>query len=86
MVEDEKEHLVSVVTLDADGRVGSTALTAGIFQMFSDFWTLDDLEGLALDRAGFVYAITSHCPTDGQRTGRRRLGKAFRRLMWRLGE
>ena len=29
VVEDEKEHLVSVVTLDADGRVGSTALTAG---------------------------------------------------------
>jgi hypothetical protein len=79
VVEDEKEHLVSVVTLDADGRVGSTALTAGLFQMFSDFWTLDDLEGLALDRAGFVYAITSHSRNgDGKRKNARERLARFR--------
>ena len=60
VVEDEKSHPLSLVTISADGSVDSTALTAGLFQMFSEFWKLDDLEGLALDRAGFIYAITSH--------------------------
>ena len=53
-----------MVTIGADGSVDSTELTAGLFQIFSDFWKLDDLEGLALDRAGFVYAITSHSRDD----------------------
>jgi Protein of unknown function (DUF3616) len=60
VVEDEKSHPLSLVTLGADGSVDSTALSAGLFQIFSSFWKLDDLEGLALDRAGFVYSITSH--------------------------
>jgi hypothetical protein len=60
VVEDEKSHPLSLVTIGADGHVDSRALTAGLFQMFSGFWKLDDLEGLALDRAGFVYGITSH--------------------------
>jgi len=60
VVEDEKSHPLSLVTIGADGSVDSTALTAGLLQSFSDFWKLDDLEGLALDSAGFVYAITSH--------------------------
>lgn len=68
VVEDEKEHPLSLVTLSADGTVSTVALTAGLLQMFSAmfnamfraFWQLDDLEGLAADRAGFVYAITSH--------------------------
>jgi hypothetical protein len=60
VVEDEKSHPFSLITLGADGRVESTALRAGLLQMFSSFWDLDDLEGLTLDRAGFVYAITSH--------------------------
>jgi len=64
VVEDEKSHPLSLVTLGADGRVDTAALTAGLFQMFSDFWKLDDLEGLALDRAGFAYAITSHSRDD----------------------
>lgn len=64
VVEDEKSHPLSLVTIGADGRVGSTALTAGLFQVFSSFWKLDDLEGLALDRAGFVYGITSHSRDD----------------------
>ena len=64
VVEDEKSHPLSLVAIGADGRVDSKALTAGLFQVFSDFWKLDDLEGLALDRAGFVYGITSHSRDD----------------------
>ncbi len=60
VVEDEKEHPLSLVTIDADGTVKTAALTAGLLQMFSPFWKLDDLEGLAADKAGFVYGVTSH--------------------------
>lgn len=60
VVEDEEEHPFSVVTIGLDGHVECTTLKPGLLQFFSDFWKLDDLEGLALDRAGFVYAITSH--------------------------
>jgi uncharacterized protein YjiK len=54
VVEDEKSHPLSLVTIGADGSVDSAALTAGLFQLFSGFWKLDDLEGLALDRAGLM--------------------------------
>jgi hypothetical protein len=64
VVEDEKDHPLSLVTIHADGSVETAALTAGLLQMFSSFWKLDDLEGLAADRAGFVYAITSHSRDD----------------------
>lgn len=64
VVEDEKEHPLSLVTIGSDGAVKTKALTAGLLQMFSSFWMLDDLEGLAADRAGFVYAITSHSRDD----------------------
>lgn len=66
VVEDEQDHPLSLVTLAADGAVHSQALTAGLLQLFSDFWSLNDLEGLALDSAGWVYGITSHArDTDG---------------------
>ena len=64
VVEDEQSHPLSLVTIDAAGGVETVALKAGLLQMFRDFWRLDDLEGLALDRAGFVYAITSHSRDD----------------------
>lgn len=64
VVEDEKEHPLSLVSIGADGSVRTDALTAGLLQMFSPFWKLDDLEGLATDRAGFVYGITSHSRDD----------------------
>jgi len=64
VVEDEKSHPLSLVTLGADGGVDSTRLSAGLLQMFSNFWKLDDLEGLALDHAGFVYGVTSHSRDD----------------------
>lgn len=64
VVEDEKEHPLSLVTIEADGKVKAEGLAASLLQMFSSFWKLDDLEGLAADRAGFVYAITSHSRND----------------------
>ncbi len=64
VVEDEKDHPLSLVTIGGDGVVHSTPLTAGLLQMFSEFWKLDDLEGLTLDSAGFVYGITSHSRDD----------------------
>ena len=39
--------------------------------MFSEFWRLDDLEGLTLDRAGFVMASASH---SARRRWRREAG------------
>lgn len=64
VVEDEKEHPLSLVTIGADGTVKTAALTAGLLKMFDSFWKLEDLEGLAADRVGLVYAITSHSRDD----------------------
>lgn len=77
VVEDEKRHPLSLVAIGADGRVDATELTAGLLQMWSDFWKLNDLEGLALDRAGFVYAITSHSRDDegAEKKSRERLAR-----------
>ena len=60
VVEDEKKHPFSLLSINADGSVNSTALKPGLFEAADDFWKLDDLEGLALDRAGNIYALTSH--------------------------
>lgn len=64
VVEDEASHPFSLVTLGGDGRVQRTALGPGLLERFSDFWHLEDLEGVTQDRAGFVYAITSHSRDD----------------------
>ena len=64
VVEDEKARPFSLVTIGGDASIASAALTPGLLQMFNDFWKLDDLEGLAADSAGFVYAITSHSRDD----------------------
>jgi Protein of unknown function (DUF3616) len=60
VVEDERRRPFSTFTIDDNGKVRSAALTRSLFQMFSSFWELDDLEGLASDKLGFIYAITSH--------------------------
>jgi len=65
VVEDEERHPLSLVSIGANGSVQTTALTPGLLQIFSAFWKLDDLEGLALDRTGYVYAITSHSRDEG---------------------
>ena len=60
VVEDEKQHPFSLVTINPAGRVSSISLRPAPQEAGDAFWKLDDLEGLALDRAGYVYAITSH--------------------------
>lgn len=64
VVEDEKQYPFSLVTIGADGGVGSTPLIPGPLEADDAFWKLDDLEGIALDRAGYIYAITSHSRDD----------------------
>jgi len=59
IVEDEKDHPFSLVSLDRNGKVDSTPLTPGLFEFDDGFWKLDDLEGLTLDPSGWIYAITS---------------------------
>jgi hypothetical protein len=58
VVEDEKRHPFSLVTISAGGDVSSTPLLPPAGDDAA--WKLDDLEALALDRAGYVYALTSH--------------------------
>ncbi|MDP1606521.1 MAG: DUF3616 domain-containing protein [Rhodocyclaceae bacterium] len=60
VVEDEKTHPFSLVTIRADGTVSSTPLVMATPDTDAAFRKLDDLEGLAIDTAGFIYAITSH--------------------------
>lgn len=64
VVEDEKQYPFSLVTLGPDGSVGSTPLRLESLAADDAFAKLDDLEGIALDRAGFIYAITSHSRDD----------------------
>lgn len=58
-VEDEVEHPFSLVEIGPDGHAAATALERGWLDFDSGFWKLDDLEGLACDPSGRVYAITS---------------------------
>lgn len=60
VVEDEKQHPFSLVTITPAGKVSSTPLSPGTQKAGDAFWKLDDLEGIALDRLGYIYAITSH--------------------------
>lgn len=60
VVEDERSDPFSLVEIAADGTVKSRELGPGWFEGNEVFWKLDDLEGLALDAMGWIYAITSH--------------------------
>jgi hypothetical protein len=59
VVEDEKEHPFTLVSI-AGGSITAQPLRPGLFEFDDAFWKLDDLEGLALDAAGRICAITSH--------------------------
>lgn len=59
VVEDEKEHPFSLLTIKPDGQTRSEPLTPGLFESADGFWKVGDLEGLTLDPTGWVYAITS---------------------------
>jgi len=58
VVEGEKSHPFSLLTISAAGDVSSTPLSPPVGD--DAVWKLDDLEALALDRAGYLYALTSH--------------------------
>jgi Protein of unknown function (DUF3616) len=60
VVEDEKQHPFSLVTVNPDGSVSSTPLSPGFLEAGDPFRKLDDLEGIVLDRSGNIYATTSH--------------------------
>lgn len=64
VVEDEKQHSFSLVSIGAGGNVKCKQLGPGWFQSGNPVWKLDDLEGLALDGLGFLYAVTSHSRDD----------------------
>ena len=59
IAEDEKEHPLSLLTIDSAG-VANTRPLLPPLQGDDAVWKLDDLEALALDRAGYIYALTSH--------------------------
>lgn len=64
VVEDERQHALSLVTIDPGGSVTVKPLRAGWLDFDADFWKLDDLEGVTLDAQGRVLAITSHSRND----------------------
>jgi len=60
VVEDEERHALSLLRIRND-HVERKAPNAPFWSWGDgDFWKLDDLEGVTADRAGHVYAITSH--------------------------
>ena len=72
VVEDEKARPFSAFSFDAAGGVQTSGLEPGLLQFFSRAWRLEDLEGLAVDGSGFVYAITSFSRTDDGRENKNR--------------
>ncbi|MDP2794279.1 MAG: DUF3616 domain-containing protein [Sulfurisoma sp.] len=60
VVEDEKSHPLSLVTIHPDGVSSSTPLVTQTQDADSPLAKLDDLEGITTDSAGFIHAITSH--------------------------
>jgi hypothetical protein len=77
VVEDEKKHPFSLVTINPDGSVSSTPVSPGLLKSGDDFWKLDDLEGLALDQSGYIFALTSHS-RDGDGDERKSRDKLVR--------
>lgn len=62
VVEDEHTHAFSIISFDKDGHiVEDEAVDTRIIRGFKR--KISDLEGLALDDEGYVYAVTSHSRT-----------------------
>lgn len=72
VAEDEKDAPFTLLRLDLAGGVEVQPLRPGGFAADGDFWKLDDLEGLAVDAAGFIYAVTSHSRTGSGKEKRSR--------------
>jgi Protein of unknown function (DUF3616) len=77
VVEDEKDHSFSLLTLTANGDVSTKSLGPAWFHGGDPIWKLDDLEGLTCDSAGHLYAITSHSRDDDgdEQKGREKLAR-----------
>ena len=77
VVEDEKDHSFSLATLSANGDVSTQSLGPAWFHGGDPIWKLDDLEGLAMDGSGHLYAITSHSRDDegDEQKGREKLAR-----------
>ena len=66
IVEDEEQRPLSLLQVHPGGAVDCTALQPPVLPPGDeDFWRLDDLEAIAVDRAGYLYAITSHSRNSG---------------------
>jgi hypothetical protein len=75
VVEDEQQYPFSLVTIGLDGRVSSAQL--GPSETGASALKLDDLEGLALDASGCLYAMTSHS-RDGDGDAKKSRDKLIR--------
>lgn len=64
VVEDEASRAMTVLTVAEDGSLVEDRVT-GMKLMRGLGRKLSDLEGLSLDDAGYIYAITSHSLTNG---------------------
>lgn len=64
VVEDEKQHPFSLVTISPEALVSSTSLNLGAQESKDGLKKFDDLEALTLDQSGFLYALTSHSRDD----------------------
>ncbi len=76
VVEDEVSQPFTLLTFGSGGVVDSSRLVpADMFDKkgpFREFRKLDDLEGVAGDGAGRIYAVTSHSMTGGGKMGKNR--------------
>ena len=81
VLEDERQRPFSLVSIASDGGVDSAPLRPGWLEAWldssDDFWKLDDLEGIALDNAGNIHAVTSHS-RDGDGDERKSRDKLVR--------
>ncbi|MEN8129931.1 MAG: DUF3616 domain-containing protein [Pseudomonadota bacterium] len=71
IAEDEASHPLSIMSLDADGTVQVVPLKGESFLSslarrggLRILGKLDDLEGLSMDKDGYVYAVTSYSRTE----------------------
>lgn len=64
LVEDEQKHSLTLVTLGPEGDVEHKSMGPGWFQSGDPFRKLDDVDRLAPDSEGYIYAVTSHARDD----------------------
>lgn len=76
VAEGEERPALSLLRIDADGNVDSMALEPyRPLGIAVEFWKLVDLEGVAVDQTGYIYAISSHSRNSAgdEKTSREKL-------------